>query len=131
MLKELFVPTDKNRYYAYLLRKPVLAVALILLILVNFVFGSLNLVPSHAALDFNGLYQLHNEERTKRGLSTLSINQELVNSATAKAKAMLASNCWSHYCPDGKSPGIFLTLRVIPMYMPVKIWPKVFLIIRL
>jgi len=45
--------------------------------------------------------------RQENGLKALSINSLLINSAKAKAEAMLSANCWSHYCPDGKSPWDF------------------------
>jgi hypothetical protein len=103
----LFIPNKNNNYHPLLLRKWMLSVYLVFLILFNIIFGGINLVISNAALDFSTLYQLHNEERAKNNLPPLSINNLLINSATAKAKAMLASNCWAHYCPDGKSPWDF------------------------
>lgn len=106
-MKSIFIPTKKNKYHAYLLRKPMLALYLVILIIINMIFGGLSMTYSAAAVDFTSLYKMHNEEREKRNLSELTINPLLINSATEKAKAMLDSNCWSHYCPDGKSPWDF------------------------
>lgn len=106
-MKSLFIPTKKNNYHAYLLRRPMLAIYLIVLILVNMIIGGLSMTYSKAAIDFSALYRMHNEQRDKRNLNQLTINPLLINSATAKAEAMLKANCWSHYCPDGKSPWDF------------------------
>lgn len=106
-MKSLFFPTKKNKHHAYLLRKPMLALYLVILIIVNMIFGGLSMTYSKAAVDFTTLYAMHNEERAKRNLSELTINPLLINSATAKAKEMLVANCWSHYCPEGKSPWDF------------------------
>lgn len=84
-----------------------LAIYLVVLIIVNMILGGLSMTYSAAAVDFSSLYRMHNEEREKRDLAELTINPLLINSATAKAQAMLESNCWSHYCPEGKSPWDF------------------------
>lgn len=96
-----------SKYHAFLLRKPMLAIYLIVLIIVNMIIGGLSMTYSAAAVDFSSLYRMHNEERAKRDLAELTINPLLINSATAKARAMLAADCWSHYCPEGKSPWDF------------------------
>lgn len=60
-----------------------------------------------AQIDSANLLELHNRERQKNNLPILRLNAELNASAATKAEAMLASNCWSHYCPDGKEPWDF------------------------
>jgi hypothetical protein len=65
------------------------------------------LVSINAYVDFDSIYNFHNQERAKNSLKSLSVNPLLIESATAKAEAMLKSDCWSHYCPDGKSPWDF------------------------
>lgn len=102
-----FIPNQKNNYQPLLLRKWMLSIYIVFLILFNIIFGGINLVISNAAIDFSTLYQMHNEERTKRDLPSLAINSLLINSATLKAEAMLGANCWAHYCPNGKSPWDF------------------------
>lgn len=50
------------------------------------------------------LLDAHNKERGLKGLKPLKLDNKLSLSAQTKAKAMLDSNCWSHYCPEGISP---------------------------
>lgn len=50
---------------------------------------------------------LHNIQRLNNSLDPLVVNSLLVNSATAKAQTMLESDCWAHFCPNGKSPWDF------------------------
>lgn len=61
----------------------------------------------NAEVDSSSLLEMHNRERAKGGLPALQINPALNASATQKAQAMLAANCWSHYCPDNRSPWEF------------------------
>jgi len=107
MLKQFFVPSSANNYTPHLLHKRSMFVYLVIILLINIVFAHLPVSQAKAAVDAASLYELHNNERKTRGLSELRINSDLIESATAKAKAMLQSNCWSHYCPDGKSPWNF------------------------
>lgn len=57
-----------------------------------------------AQVDAGSLLAMHNQEREELGIGQLSINVALNASATAKAQAMLAADCWSHYCPEGTTP---------------------------
>ena len=106
-MKNLFLPTEANNYQPRLLSKLALYCYLVLILVVN--VGLSLLVPKSVKADVNigTIYQLQNEERSNRGLSGLTMNSLLIESATQKAKAMLKSDCWSHYCPDGKSPWDF------------------------
>lgn len=61
------------------------------------------------AITFANLLREHNIERANLGLTPLKLNTALTNSAGLKAQAMLDSDCWSHYCPDGKSPWEFFS----------------------
>lgn len=107
MFKDFFVPTESNNYTPKLLAKKIMFLYLAMLVLVNFSIGALNIERSFAAVEKATILELHNQERAKQGLSELRINTLLTASATKKAEAMLASDCWSHYCPDGKSPWTF------------------------
>ncbi|MBN1915991.1 hypothetical protein JW796_03295 [Candidatus Dojkabacteria bacterium] len=107
MIKNLFIPTKTNNYYPLLLRKGSLAIFTLILFIFNITVGSLPISKAYAAIDTSILVSLHNKERTSRGLSKLVVSSKLTNSASEKAKAMLASDCWSHYCPDKKSPWDF------------------------
>lgn len=59
------------------------------------------------AILIENLLREHNKERRNAGVQELKISPVLSNSAFNKALAMQKSNCWSHYCPDGKSPWEF------------------------
>lgn len=68
---------------------------------------NLNAVGSDIVINAENLFRKHNQVRTDMGINTLSFSTTLSNSATLKAKAMVAADCWSHYCPNGKSPWDF------------------------
>jgi hypothetical protein len=106
-MKRLLIPCQENQYHPFLIRTPLLAIYLVFIFLFNIIFVNFNLTTAQAAVDFTSLYNLHNKIRSENGLSPLGINSLLINSAQAKADAMLESDCWSHYCPDGKSPWEF------------------------
>ena len=104
MFKNFFIPNASNTYSPYLLRQKILIIYLIILLIFNFVLGDKFFIKAKASVDFTTLYQLHNEQRKKYGLKELDISIDLNNSANNKAAAMLQTNCWSHFCPNGKSP---------------------------
>jgi uncharacterized protein YkwD len=106
-IKNLFLPTPANNYKAYLISNAALAVYVIILVILNLFFGNLTVTKSFALLDEQQIIEAHNLEREKVGLSPLRYNETLSISAKAKGEAMLAADCWSHYCPDGKSPWDF------------------------
>ncbi len=58
-------------------------------------------------ININNLLQQHNSRRTSIGVSSLKLNPKLNTSAQNKADALMQSNCWDHYCPNGKSPWAF------------------------
>lgn len=53
------------------------------------------------------LLKAHNTYRKELGLNELKLNTRLNISAKFKGDAMIKSQCWSHYCPSGKSPWDF------------------------
>ncbi|MFQ5492803.1 MAG: CAP domain-containing protein [Candidatus Dojkabacteria bacterium] len=107
MLKNLFIPNQTNKYTPHLLSKSALLVYLAVLIIFNFTIAQLPFADAGAIVDAQTLYNFHNNERERVGLSRLTINSDLISSATSKAQEMLAANCWSHFCPEGKSPWTF------------------------
>lgn len=108
-MKDLFIPTAKNNYRAYLLRTPFLVFFMVVIYLFNSLAGIIPISKVEAQISVDSLLQLHNAERAKYGLGALTLNTTLSNSAQQKAAAMLASDCWSHYCPPGVSPWDFFT----------------------
>lgn len=74
----------------------------------NFTFKTnLKAVDSDIVISSQNLTNKHNEIRRDYGLEPLKTSTVLSESATNKANAMLSSDCWSHYCPEGKSPWEF------------------------
>lgn len=85
-----------------MLNKHALLIYLIVIIFFNFAITNFGLVTISASFEIQDLLEQHNEERASAGLGKLEISGVLSRSANEKGEAMLASNCWSHYCPDGK-----------------------------
>lgn len=52
--------------------------------------------------------KLTNEDRTTQGLAPLRINSELTAAARAKAKNLMETQCWDHFC-NGISPWQWMT----------------------
>lgn len=106
---EYFVPTRNNNYKAAFLKNK----ALFLLAILIFAFNILIPINAQAqeqskVISPENLLLKHNEKRKVDGLTSLVINRLLMLSAQNKANEMVRSNCWSHYCPDGRSPWEFL-----------------------
>lgn len=107
-MKNLFAPTQKNNYRAYLMKTPILLAFILIISLFNFVVKVDTKAQGIAnAVTIENLLNGHNLERANVGASGLRIDSKLVASAQEKAIKMLESNCWSHYCPDGQSPWTF------------------------
>ena len=107
-MKRLIKPGKHNNYTPFLLHRSALAIYVLIIFVFNLVVGQLGLFTVFAAVDASTLYSLHNSNRNNSGLGGLTVNSQLVSSATSKAKAMLDSNCWDHYCPPGTSPWSFI-----------------------
>ncbi len=102
MIKHFFIPTDKNKYTPHLLSKSALLVYILMIFSFNFLITSVGFVKVNASFAVQDLLIAHNNQRALSGLPALKLNSTLSASATSKANAMMASNCWSHYCPNGK-----------------------------
>jgi len=53
------------------------------------------------------LLSLTNQSRSANGLSGLTLNGKLNNSAQSKAQHMVSNNYWAHVAPDGTQPWYF------------------------
>lgn len=106
-MKEWFLPTVKNNHRARFLGTPALVFITVFLILTNSFALPVQVSAASNNINVENLLIKHNEERVRYGLSPLLISESLNTSAQRKALAMLESDCWSHYCPDGKSPWEF------------------------
>lgn len=109
-MRNIFIPTKRNGYKPYLLRKTALVVYTILLLLVNS-FGGLIGIPKAMASNITpeNIISLTNKERQNYGLSSLSTNAKLSAAAKAKANNMFEEQYWDHYGPNGESPWMFIT----------------------
>lgn len=103
-LKDLFIPTKRNKYQAYLLKIESIAVITLVVFLLNLFISNLPQSLVQAKMDITSIVYMHNRERAKRALSHLTLNSKLIDSATEKAGIMLENDCWDHYCPSGVSP---------------------------
>jgi hypothetical protein len=102
-----FIPTTRNNFRARLLKVPALIVLSIFLFLGNTVIGFVPVTHVNAQVTPQDLLDMHNQQRKLAGLAPLRLSTALSVSAQKKAQAMLGANCWSHYCPDNKSPWDF------------------------
>jgi len=112
MIKDLFIPTEKNNYTPHLLGNKFLAVVVVALSIVNFltpnIFPSLVSKTYASSISADDLIALANSDRTKEGLGSLTKNSKLTAAAKAKAEDMLAKDYWSHYGPNGETPWQFI-----------------------
>jgi uncharacterized protein YkwD len=108
-MRTLFLPNriEGSSYKGRLITTPALVLLTLFIYLFNTIAGTVPVILASASVSQADLLTLHNEERKKVGLPPLKLNPVLTNSAQQKALAMLESDCWSHYCPDGKSPWDF------------------------
>jgi hypothetical protein len=107
-VKKFLFPCKENNYFPLVLRKKSLDLLFILLLFLK--IFTLPLIFSFskslffAEITRNTLVELLNSERIKRGLSPLSENQKLIQSAYLKAKDILEKDYFSHWNPEGLSP---------------------------
>ena len=106
-LRSWVLPTHNNGYRAYLLTNKAFSLYLAFMVMLNLFVGNISNYSVEAQFSEQYITELHNRERGKMGLSQLRYNSKLSESARLKAEAMIQSDCWSHYCPDGKSPWDF------------------------
>ena len=76
MIKDLFIPTEKNNYTPHLLGNKFLAVVVVALSIVNFltpnIFPSLVSKTYASSISADDLIALANSDRTKEGLGSLT-----------------------------------------------------------
>jgi uncharacterized protein YkwD len=106
-MRSFFLPTKKNNYSPAITKSTSIMIFAVLIFVFNSLLGNIGIVQGQSSIDANQILILHNRERESNGLGRFSVNTLLNKSAQAKAQAMLDSNCWSHYCPNGKSPWDF------------------------
>ncbi|MFS8130456.1 MAG: CAP domain-containing protein [Candidatus Dojkabacteria bacterium] len=103
-----FIPTRENNQRAKLLSNKVLAVIAIGVLSFNLLTPvNINAQSESDKITRESLLEKHNEFRKEHNLGELRINKLLNLSAQNKADEMLRTDCWSHYCPDNRSPWEF------------------------
>lgn len=109
-MKELFIPTKKNNYKPYLLKKGLLVVYTLILVVVN-TFGGVFGISEISASNItpSNIISLTNKERAAAGLNTLNSNSKLAAAASAKAENMFEEQYWDHFGPNGETPWQFIT----------------------
>lgn len=80
---------------------------IVFILVLNIFLTQLGAFKINADITIQELIEIHNQERSSKSLGPLTYNSQLSDSAAQKSRAMLDSDCWSHYCPDGKSPWDF------------------------
>src|SRR5258706_5074190 len=103
---------EKKKVYKSITHHPIKRILILLFAVGIFVFNTLvkidvNASDTKTAITQENLLNAHNDYRKGLGLSELKLNSLLNTSAQEKGQAMLDNNCWSHYCPTGKSPWDF------------------------
>lgn len=85
-----------------------LVFALLLVLSFNFFIKvDVRAQDSDQAISVETLLREHNEYRKENGVSELRLNNLLISSSRSKGEIMIDAQCWSHYCPAGKSPWDF------------------------
>lgn len=109
-MKEFFIPTKKNDYKPYLLKKGFLVFYTLILVVVN-TFGGVFGISQISASNITqtNIISLTNQERSVAGLNTLNQNSKLTAAAMAKAENMFEEQYWDHFGPNGETPWQFIT----------------------
>ncbi len=108
-MKNFFIPTEKNKYKPYLLRKIALVAYSVLLIFVNSFGGIFGINQVQASnITPSNIIELTNQERAANGLNTLKENSSLAAAALAKANNMFEIQYWDHFGPNGETPWQFI-----------------------
>jgi len=103
-----FFPSKHNDYQPFILRpKNLFILAIILLVVKVLIFSWFFYFPKtsqFAIVSSSDLIDLANEERMAKGLSSLKINDKLVQAAQQKAQDMINQNYFAHTSPLGVNP---------------------------
>ncbi len=110
MLRDLFIPTKKNNYESYLLKKASLVIYTLILLFVNYspIFSFSITQVSADSITAEKLIQYTNEERNSRGLNKLNADVRLTAAAHAKGNDMIDKQYWDHFGPNGEDPWEFI-----------------------
>jgi len=112
LIREFFVPHEKNNFRAKLLHPSFLAllvgVFLVNQTALNFVaLAKPGVLGYRSDITPEAIVVLTNEERNDAGLPELVLNERLNEAAQRKAADMFAFDYWAHDSPSGRSPWSF------------------------
>lgn len=108
-MKNLFIPTQHNKYKPYLLRKIALVAYSFLIVFVNSFGGIFGISKVEAStITTANIIMLTNQERVANGLGVLTENSQLDAAALAKANNMFEQQYWDHFGPNGETPWQFI-----------------------
>ncbi len=105
-MKNYFIPTEHNNYKAEFLKTKFIYIFILIIFVSNSILPAFTFAVN-LDISIGKLLAKHNDKRLEFGLKEFKMSEKLNQSAQQKADAMLNTNCWSHYCPDGKSPWDF------------------------
>lgn len=114
VLRHLFVPHPHNNHKPKILWSRSLLVLVGLFIMgrsiVDITIGLRPGVLGYASqIDVSKLVEYTNNNRTKAGSGTVTLNPQLNAAAAAKADDMFKENYWAHVSPKGTQPWFFIT----------------------
>lgn len=96
-----------NHFYNFAKRSALFVLALGILSFNVLVKVDVSAENNSEAVTLENLLQAHNEYRRAEGVAELKLNNLLNISSNEKGVVMIDNQCWSHYCPPGKSPWDF------------------------
>lgn len=101
-IRQIFIPTPKNQYKAWLIKSQVIIPLTILLILINVVssysyFRHQKVKGTQSDLTPSEIIALTNLERKKAGVPLLTPNTLLSEAAEKKAQSMVSAGIFDHY----------------------------------
>ena len=110
---KFFIPHRDTHKKAHLLSLEALALYLLIFVLLQASFKIIEFTnPGILGISSNitvqGIIELTNVEREKKGLQPLSENTSLNSAATLKSANMFFENYWAHFSPTGKKPWDFI-----------------------
>ena len=112
-MSNIFLPNHIDKKRSVLLQPQLIFVYLLLIFGTIFLSDSLvsrtsEILGYATDIKITELLNLTNETRSKKGLSTLTLNNKLSKAAELKANDMFEDDYWAHTAPDGKEPWDFI-----------------------
>lgn len=106
-VKLAVVPQKANNYRPHAVRRYGIAVIVVFAMVVQGAYNGLvtgNVLGSATNVTLSGLLEETNKVRAAQGDKPLTLNPQLVEAASLKAKDMFEQQYWAHVAPDGTTP---------------------------